>query len=337
MTGQPIDNSHVKYQYTISPSDIENGLQADWWKGEGPPKTLPILLGFQNVGVRAAYTKALYYYDTLVKKWLESFETLTADEREVIPVKNILFGTPERVFAIDKEKGIGSMTQRVVLPAINFVRKDITKVYDRGPTQRTARRRIDPTEDKFLNYAEIKSTYHLVDLPYQIDFWTKYQSEMQMLQEQILLPFMPNGYFRLIMPEYYFDEIIMVRLGGIVDTSALEPEGERLIRCTANITLQAYIPVNVSKIVRTMKSVVLEPMDVTQQFRIYTQEQPSDEWNIALRTEGGEPRIVVFDDQNNHIVEVVLEWNVADNGEPAVRVRFLDNVPRVGTAYVFGG
>lgn len=339
--GQPLDNSHVKYQYTISPSDVEmaENLQADWWKGEGPPNQLPTLVGFQEVGVRSAYTKGLYYHDTLVLNWLKSFELLSADEREVIPVKNVIFGTPERLFAIDKEKGKGSMTGRVILPAINVSRTETLKVYDRGPVQRTARRQLMSTDGQFKNYVEIKSAYHMVDLTYQIDLWTKYQSEMQMLQEQILLPFLPNAYFRLLIPEYYFDEIIMVRLGGMSNTSSLEPDRERLIRTTVTLTVQGYIPVNVSKVVRTIKDLALYEveMSVPEPEQTYVQEEPASEWTIALKVIGEEPHVVVFDDANNHVVDISLTWDADASPDPLVHVSFNDGVPRAGVAHVFSG
>jgi hypothetical protein len=247
----------VGYQYTVFPSREEaKAVQDDLWKGDLKKEAYSELVGLTDVGVRNAYTKILEHYDEMIKGWLDTFEILSADGKEVIPVTNIVYGTPERVFAVNKSAGIGSVTSRVSLPAISFRRSGMTRNYSRGATLRNARRDLVYSDDRFKNYVEIASTYHLVDIEYDVSFITKYQTEMQMLLEQALLPQGPQSYFRLVVPELDFDQFIMCKLGAnISDGSTLDPnEGERVLKTSVVLELEAYIPIKVSRIARTIRN-----------------------------------------------------------------------------------
>lgn len=315
-------DSYIGYNYTVNPSDISF---VDQWKGTSPQDQLPTLVGFQEVGVRSAHTKFFSYYDILMKKWMETFQILSADEKDTIPVTNIVYGTPERLFAIDKDQGIGSMTERVTLPAISFRRTSMTRRFDRGPTLRQNRKIIVPTDDTFMNYTEIKSVHHLIDLVYQIDFWAKYQTEIQMLLEQALLPFGPQAYFQLIVPEYDFNEVVMVHLTDMSDNSALEPgDNERIIRHTVGIKIESYIPVSVSKIVRTIKAVNIDwkevkylndPTNNMVAARVnsipvfgFKQMIASQVWSIVHNL-GRIPKLTVVD-ENNNILNLGTDYTI---------------------------
>jgi hypothetical protein len=248
-------DSKILFNYTEPGSYIPSDA-GDKWKGPGPQNQYEPFVGFKEVGVESGYTGVLRMYDELVGGWLKTFELYDAAKKEKYPVNNVVHGTPERLFAVNPVENVGSAVTRVTLPAISYRRTGITRRFDRGAVLRDGQQRLYHTDSKFKNYIEIKSTYHMLDLDFQIDLWTKYISEMQMLIEQVLLPFAPHAYFKLNIPDILFSEVILVRLSSITDTSQLETgDGDRLIRSTATIQLEGYLPVNVSKIARTIKAV----------------------------------------------------------------------------------
>jgi hypothetical protein len=349
-------NPLIGYEYTVNPSDTSEEIPNQWKNYGTFDDRLPTLVGFQNTGVRNAYTKFLFYYDTLVLNWIKTFQIMSADEKEVIPVTNIQYGTPERLFAVDPEKGTGSVTERIILPAISTHMTSLSRVFNRAPTLRsTSRYKIpsdmtcDGTLGDFTNYYELKSNYHVVDLPYQIDLYTKYKSEMIMLIEQIMLPFGPHAYFRLIVPEvntdlprtntnfpYDFDEYIMVHLTDLTDASDLEPgEGERKLRTTVSISLEAYIPIKVSKYIKSIKKIVadvtpyysvpvadtvasLTPADVAawtvfmldlDLTFVYQQRVPALTWNVSHNL-GKYPHVIVVDTNGNVVMANVQHIDV---------------------------
>lgn len=294
-------------------------------------KLFSLFVGHQTVGVKAAYNSMFFHYTALVMEWLKTFEIESADGKEVIPISNVVFASPDRAFSIDTEKGIGSLTQRTVLPAISFSRKSISKILDRGPTLRDVRKYVVPSEGDFQNFIEIRTSYHILDIPYQVDFWTRTQSELDMLTSQFLLPFLNEAWFKLTVPKIDFEEFIMMKMAGTIDDSSdLEPNtGQRIIRNTAGIVLQAYLPVNVSRIERTIKKVGFdiinpskEPDPVTNtispdeatvwtQFLaniessiIYRQENPNNLWNITHNL-NKLPTVVVTDYSGNILVGTV--------------------------------
>jgi hypothetical protein len=83
-----------------------------------------------------------------------------------------------------------------------------------------------------------------VVIPYQIDFWTRYVTEMNLWEQQILKEFAPQYMYLQIRPDdVWQDKLYPVFLdGGIEDNSDLEPgEGDRAIRRTASLRAEAWV------------------------------------------------------------------------------------------------
>ena len=322
----------IGYEYTVFPSREEaKAVQDDLWKSDIAKEAYSELVGLTDVGVRNAYTKILQYYDEMIRGWLTTFEILSADEKEVIPITSVDYGTPERVFATNKKTGSGSLTGRFILPAITFRRSGMTRNYSRGATLRNARRDLVYSDDVFKNYVEIASTYHLVDLEYEINFITKYQTEMQMLIEQALLPQGPQSYFRLVVPELDFDQFIMGKLGAnIVDGSILDPnEGERVLKTSVTLLLEAYIPIKVNRVAKSMKKITANMILVDNQTRFvapdfsvatnlwkssvytYTKSSPDIIW-IINHNLNKIVTVTVVDDINNILTDYTISSNTLD-------------------------
>jgi hypothetical protein len=83
-----------------------------------------------------------------------------------------------------------------------------------------------------------------VQIPYQIDLWTRFVSEMNLWEQFVLFEFAPQYIYLQIRPDdVWGDKKYIVFLDGpIVDNSDLEPgEGERLIRRTINLRAEGWL------------------------------------------------------------------------------------------------
>jgi len=343
MTIQDKSNQKVKFYYTATVTDAENGLISEQYKGEGPQKHFDGFVGIDAVGVQNAYTKSLEYYDGLVYNWLKTFEILDADKKNVISIKNIVMDTPEKLFSVD-DRGTGSMTGRVMLPAINVTEGNFKKVLNRGNVLATAqRRKRQYFDDENKNYVEVICSYHQIDLSYDITLWAKTKTEMQMLIEQLFLPFQPEAFFYLSIPDIYFEEVIQASITDLNRSTAIDPDGERLLRADATLFLQAFIPVGISKIEKTIKDVVLEFTqtgvqydDSTLPVYLFEQKEPRTQWTVCYTLIGSNPSVAVIDDNNQVMLNVQLEKQlIGANNEYVVKVNFNDGLPRTGKIFIY--
>ena len=154
---------------------------------------------------------------------------------------------------------------------------------------------------------------------------------MQMLIEQALLPQGPQSYFRLVVPELDFDQFIMGKLGAnIVDGSILDPnEGERVLKTSVTLLLEAYIPIKVNRVAKSMKKITANMILVDNQTRFvapdfsvatnlwkssvytYTKSSPDIIW-IINHNLNKIVTVTVVDDINNILTDYTISSNTLD-------------------------
>jgi hypothetical protein len=297
-----INNPGIFQSYTVGIKNEGEGYDASYqWKGSEEQTTYDFILGLNSRGVKNAYSGFLEVYDGMLKKWFKGFEILDAANQDVIPVTNITYGVPERLFSANQKEGVGNMMGRINLPAISFVRTDSTRVVNRGPTLAISHKRRVWFDDLTKKFVESKGVHKQMDLKYTVNFWTKYQQELQMLTEQFLLPFQPDFYFSIYAPQIDFAEVIRCHFDNTIAQTSLiaAADTERMVRASATFTLEAYLPTLPSRVEKSITSVFLQKKaseavasstTTTEELRelvtiekLYTHEQDtaSTTWTIA--------------------------------------------------------
>lgn len=162
----------------------------------------------------------------------------------------IMWGTPERVWGTfpQKQPGTGFSDTRLIpaapnkrptLPLMSYVRKGLVpdpryfhdKTGDRWVKVRHENGRDWYTAPKYLP----------IKIPYQIEFWTKYEAEKLMFAETFLNGFQPDD----VMPYGVLGKSATVHLtAGPDDISEIEDVGEldRVLRMTATLEVDGFLP-----------------------------------------------------------------------------------------------
>ncbi len=181
--------------------------------------------------------------DEVTKQLLSGF----AVERggQYVNVERVFYSTPERAFS-DSDK-------RIDLPVISFFRISQEFAYESNNLAVQEIGGIVKDKDTLTGtrYPALP-----VSASYQVDFWVKFIDDLQILQTQLL------HYFRPVR-RYYLDIgsgigfPLDYSLGGMSDNSDLEPgEEERVLRFTADIQAQGYLPLKAVE-VKLVKDVLV--------------------------------------------------------------------------------
>ena len=318
-----INNPKILQTYTVGIKTEGEGYDASLeWKGPDTQQTFDFILGVNTIGVKNSYSGFLEVYDRMLINWLKKFEILSADGSEVIPITNVIFGVPERTFAANQLEGKGSLIGRINLPAISVNRTDNVRSVNRGPTLAISHKQRVYFDDVTKKYVESLGVHKLIDLKYVINFWAKTQVELQMMIEQFLLPFQPDFYFLVKVPQIAFEEVIRCKFeDSITQTSLIaSPDIERIVRASANITLEAYLPTLPSRIERAIGTMAFQKIEKDENDKTQTENLNNNEalattmlyehiqdtkdtnWVIDYNYSPYN-HLVVFDDNGNYIPE----------------------------------
>ena len=171
--------------------------------------------------------------DETTKRLLSGFVVERAGQ--YIPIDRVLYSTPERAFS-------GDDTKRIDLPVISFFMT--TSEINTESDSFALLRRGGIVKD-IATYTGFKSRLLPVRATYQVDFWVKFMDDARLLQTQLF------HWFRLRVIPAVIDfgngrgSQVWYFLDSISDNSDLEPgEDERLIRFTADIRAEGYLPMD---------------------------------------------------------------------------------------------
>ena len=195
--------------------------------------------------------------DEVLINWLKTLTYKDGSGAEK-PVENVIYSTPEKVFS----KGNLNKNGRILLPAISLFRVSAVQNDTKWKYPTSRAMAYSYTERDLTALTQKNVGVIPVDISYQVDIWTKYQDDLQYLWYQITKAFNPdlrlistfniNGYQIEIPADCYLE--------GLNDNSDLEPdeESDRKLRATADIRVEAYLPVDVKewKLVRVVSSVI---------------------------------------------------------------------------------
>jgi len=176
-------------------------------------------------------------YDQAILTWLnDNLSSLLVGR-----TTQMLIATPRRGFA---EVFSGRLVDNntLTLPRISITRLDHANDPERYCKTRVRRLGwCDDDAKKRLISAKFPSP---VTIPYQIDLWTRFVSEMNLWEQKFLTEFDAQYIYITIRPDdVWQDKSHATHLdGGIVDNSDLEPdEGERAIRKTVNLRMEGRL------------------------------------------------------------------------------------------------
>ena len=168
------------------------------------------------------------------------------DIRRPVPV---VFATPERAFA-QVAKQIARKQQAVdiskddykniPLPIISISRTSPSPDWKRFVQVKLRKLKYDLRKDKYL------ATYmpFPLDLPYQIDVWTRTIDDLDDITNQLILWLRANEfYLHVSHPEPFGDRIVLVEFGQVNDTSQLDPKNEeqRSLRRTLTYNVHGWL------------------------------------------------------------------------------------------------
>lgn len=197
------------------------------------------------------------YPDSTVRRFDEAMRDFLCERAgEILTISgkieqvNIMWGTPERVWATfphkkkseelsDKRLIPAAPNKRPTLPLMSYVRKGLAldpryfhdKFGDRWVKVRHENGRDWYTAPKYLP----------IKIPYQIEFWTKYENEKLMFAETFMNRFQPDD----AMPYGSSGKTATVHLvSGPDDISEIEDVGEldRVLRMTATVEVDGFLP-----------------------------------------------------------------------------------------------
>lgn len=188
--------------------------------------------------------------------WLDS------NFRDVVPDKElqIMFAPPDRPFAeVSSGRVTGGKTLR--LPRVSVSRADYE--YDPDRRNQTLLRYCGPTTaaGNALNQANFPIP---VNLPYQVDFWTEYESEMQAYFSH----FLRQLYSGIIHITVYINNLWTDKITpyimepGVANAVETDPGGEfREIRTTFQLRCEAFLYDEVPTTAPTIREVKVNTYD----------------------------------------------------------------------------
>ena len=202
-------------------------------------------------------------YDEALLLWLDQ------NFRQVVPDKQlqILFAPPDRPYA-EVESGRVTDKRTLRLPRISVSRQDYTFVPDRQ----------NPTTVRYCGVTSLAKTsmcqanYPIpIDLPYQLDFWTEYETELQAYIAFFMRQLHAGiKYITVFINNLWQNKITPFHLEGtIVNGTEPEPGGEfREIRATVPLRAEAFLYDEEASEVPVIREIVVNVKDYDTQVQM---------------------------------------------------------------------
>ena len=195
-------------------------------------------------------------YDEGLMNWME------AKFRPVIPDKDIqlLFAPPDRPYS-EYVSGRYDKVKTLRIPRMSLSRSGLS----------FAQNRYNHSKIRYLGYTSTsklrmkQSPYPIpVDIPYQMDFWVGYESEIQALQIEFLRQ-MVSG---IVYPTVYINDTFLTKylpvyLDGAIVNSETELGSEfRHVRATLPLKAEAWIYADNIDETTTIRDIILRVRDM---------------------------------------------------------------------------
>ena len=193
---------------------------------------------------------------------------LKAELSPGVPVP-LNFGAPRREYGTQDEMGASPADrkpsfrskQSIPLPSMSLTRSDWTRSAERSNFN--LHRKLKWSTD--LNLISQAQHPMAVDIPYQLDIWTKFRDDANILTELTMTKFPRVQRAMLIdMGEPWGVKKVYLVLGNAVDNTENESEdADREVRMTVDFILEGWLPFK-SRTIRTVRKVVAD-VDVVRQ------------------------------------------------------------------------
>lgn len=266
-------------------------------------------------------TDQFLLYDQALTTWLNtSFGSLLPGQ-----ALRILLATPKRAFA-DVMSGKLVNNDTLTIPRITVTRGDETIDSSRFNSNRL--RRLGwkyPTVHSHIKSANFPAP---VSIPYQVDLWTKYSSEMNIWLQKVITLFASTIVYLRVRPnDVYGDKIYpLVITQQISNTSEVEPgQFDRAMRRTISLRAdcwifdEAYVSVPIARRLSAeyrdsdtsalYDTDYLPPIEVigtgdgvTKHFTVTLQRPPVLQHTIVIQTLVGGATKLVLDDTSGNLV-----------------------------------
>jgi len=178
-------------------------------------------------------------------------------EGQKIPVKisrpRVEFGTQTEMFPERAAEITSAMENHIAqLPAMVLTRLNWT----------LANNRFNPVLHRKLKWSDdlnmVSQSQHPLpyDIPYQLDIWTKFRDDANVLTELTLIKFPRRLRFLTVdFGKAWGSKRASLFAGQVVDNTMLEPGPDRECRITIDFMLEAWLPLPVTSI-RTVRKII---------------------------------------------------------------------------------